>query len=286
MIETPLLIIGGHGMLGQDLARVFADLNPTVWDIEDIDITDDAMVRKKFADLKPKTIINAAAYNAVDNAEEHEGFVIAKKVNGDGPAILAKVAVEIDATLVHFSSDYVFDGLKEEGYSEEDEPNPQSGYAKSKLFGEHAVLQSDVRGFVIRTCRLFGQPGASEGSKNSFVDTMLELAKTRNSLDVVDEEVASPTYTLDLAERVRFILDGEYEPGLYHVTNLGACTWYEFAQEIFHQAGIAIALEPVPASTFPRPAARPAFSILLNTKLPPMRTWQEALADHIQQAQK
>jgi dTDP-4-dehydrorhamnose reductase len=286
MLKQPIVILGGKGMLGQDLERVFADKRTFVWDKEDLDITDLDAVREKLTYIAPGTVINAAAYNLVDQAETPEGYAIAEKVNAIGPKNLAQVCKEIGALFVQYSTDYVFEGNKKEGYTEEETPNPQSKYATSKWLGEKYALESGDKVYILRTCKLFGKPGASDGSKKSFVDTMLDLAKTKESLDIVDEEYASPTYTPDLAARTRLILEEEYAPGIYHVTNSGACTWYEFANEAFRLAGVSIKTNPVTADAFPRPAARPTFSVLLNTKLPPMRSWQEALAEYIQQRDK
>ncbi|MBI2410441.1 MAG: dTDP-4-dehydrorhamnose reductase [Candidatus Kerfeldbacteria bacterium] len=281
MIQSPIIILGGKGMLGQYLVDLFSDRHTLVWDKEELDITDLSAVKEQLASVAPKIVINAAAYNAVDQAETDEGFAIAEQVNAQGPKNLAEVCAQLGAVFVHYSTDYVFDGTKKEGYTETDAPNPKSRYALSKFHGEQAVVAAG--GYVIRTCKLFGHPGSSDGSKKSFVDLMLTLAETKTELNVVNEEYASPTYVRDLAQQTRLILEQEYAPGIYHVTNTGACTWYEFAQEIFHQKGITITLNPVPASRFPRPALRPAYSVLLNTKLPPMRSWQEALADYLQQ---
>ncbi|PIW36366.1 MAG: dTDP-4-dehydrorhamnose reductase [Candidatus Kerfeldbacteria bacterium CG15_BIG_FIL_POST_REV_8_21_14_020_45_12] len=279
--QGKVLIIGCHGMLGQDLKQVFSDCNPVCWDKDELDITDREMVFEKLAEMKPDLVINSAAYNAVDDAEEDDSFELAKKINGEGPWNLADACAEIGATLVHYSSDYVFAGNDANGYDEEAVPDPQSRYAESKRMGELNVLNSKANVFLIRTCRLFGAPGVSTGSKNSFVDTMLELAKTRDELKVVNEEVAAPTYTPDLAAQTRLLIEGGYDPGIYHITNSGSCNWYEFAQEIFSQAKVSIKLLPVPASEFPRPAARPDYSVLINTKLPPLRSWQEAVAAHL-----
>jgi dTDP-4-dehydrorhamnose reductase len=281
MIKTPLIILGGNGMLGQDLARAFSDCSPLVWDRPELDITDAAAVLAAFENIKPGTVINAAAYNLVDKAEEDDGFAIAMKVNGEGPGNIARACAAVGATFVHYSTDYVFEGVKPEGYREDDTPNPQSRYAESKRAGEEGVLAAGGNAYIIRTCRLFGKPGASEGSKQSFVDLMLTLAEKRDTLDVVNEEVASPTYTPDLAQQTRVILEKPYGAGIYHVTNAGACTWFEFATEIFRIAGKQMTLNPVPASKFPRPAKRPAFSALQNTKLPPLRPWQEAVAAYL-----
>lgn len=271
-------------MLGQDLEKEFAEFKPLVWDRAEMDITDPASIDQKLKELKPGTVINAAAYNAVDVCEEEKGFGIAMKVNGDAPGYLAKTCEDIGATFVQYSTDYVFEGVKKEGYAETDEANPQSKYAESKRAGEVNTLKNSPHAYVIRTCKLFGMPGKSEQSKKSFVDVMLWLSETKDTLDVVNEEFASPTYTPDLAKQTRTLLEGEYTPGIYHATNTGACTWYEFATEIFQLVGKQMTLKPVTADAFPRPAKRPKFSMLLNTKLPAMRSWQESLKAYLQES--
>lgn len=278
-MNTPIVIIGKNGMLGQDLVKVFQKAvgveNVVGLDKTDIDITDMDVVTRVLDELNPGTVINAAAYNDVDACEEEAGFAIAMKVNAEGPEHLAKYCAAVDVPFVHYSSDYVFSGDTSEAYTEEAQPDPQSNYARSKRMGEENVLQEG--GYVLRTCRLFGAPGESAHSKESFVDLMLRIGEGRSELDVVNEEIASPTYTPDLAAQTLVMLAGNYKPGIYHMVNEGSCTWYEFAQEIFRLANSDITLNKVTADAFPRPAARPAFSALKNTKLPPMRTWQEAL---------
>ncbi len=284
-MERPIIILGGNGMLGQDLAEVFKESSPLIWDREDLDITDKDVVQATIQEHQPQLVINAAAYNFVDDAEEEKGFEAALKVNADGPKYLAQACKDNDAVFVHYSTDYVFDGKSIEGYEEYDEPSPKSNYAISKLQGEEHVtaFMLEARMYVIRTCRLFGNAGSGEDTKQSFVDLMLSLAKKKDSLDVVDEEVASPTYSMDLAQQTKLLLsEHQYPSGIYHMTNSGSCTWYEFAKEIFAQAGNDIPVNPVTADAFPRPAHRPAYSVLLNTKLPPMRSWQDALRAYLQ----
>ncbi len=280
-MEGPLVIVGANGMLGQDLAREFADLSPDLLDKDDMDITNFEVVKTILGETGATIVINAAAYNLVDDAEDPKGEAIARLVNVEGPRNLAKACRALGATLIHYSSDYVFAGDDKQGYVESAETSPQSGYARSKRDGELAVLEENEDAYVVRTCKLFGAPGISEGSKKSFVDVMLSLAETRDTLDVVDEEYASPTYTPDLAAQTRVLLEGGFDPGIYHMTNTGACTWYEFAQEIFRLSGKDIKLNPVTADAFPRPAARPKYSQLLNTKLPEMRSWQDGLAGYL-----
>lgn len=283
-----ILIIGAKGMLGQELINAFRDKGDETggaeiiaWDREEVDITDEFGSAQKIKDLKPEIIINAAAYNAVDKCEEAEGFLIAKKVNGEAPGYLAKIAKELGVIFIHYSTDYVFAGDKKEGYREDDTPNPISKYGESKLLGEENVKKFGERYYILRTCKLFGRPAISEAAKKSFVDIMLNLAGKQDTIEAVDEEYASPTYVLDLAERTREVAGGGYPWGVYHVTNSGACTWYEFAKEIFKIKNIKINLVSVSGDKFPRPASRPKFSMLLNTKLPPMRSWQEALKNYL-----
>lgn len=284
--NTHIAIIGKGGMLGQALAAEFAESHLTLLDKEEIDITDADAVKNVLNELQPDIVINAAAYNAVDDCEEEPGATIARKVNAEGPGNIAAWCASTETPMVHYSTDYVFDGNKKEGYTEADAPSPQSVYAHSKADGEKAVQESGAPYYILRTSRLFGAPGTAEVSKKSFVDTMIGLAQDpgREELTIVDEEVGSPTYVNDLAAQTRRVLEGDYDTGVYHCTNTGSCTWYAFANEAFAIAGISIKTTPVPASAFPRPAARPAHSILLNTTLPAMRDWKEALREYLSAA--
>ncbi|KKQ80553.1 MAG: hypothetical protein UT02_C0006G0003 [Parcubacteria group bacterium GW2011_GWC2_38_7] len=273
-----ILIVGSQGMLGQELAKVFAQEEVTLWDKNDLDITNREMVYEKIEALRPDVIINSAAYNNVDACEENAEP--AMRINGDGPIFLARAAEQVGAKFIQYGSDYVFDGTSKEGYTEDDLPRPISKYGESKLATEN-VFAHCTRCYVIRTSRLFGRPALSEGAKKSFVDVMIKLGREKESLDLVDEEWGNPTYVVDLAKQTKVLVDGFYPSGIYHATNEGACTWYGFATEIFKQTGINIKTNPVPTSKFPRPARRPMFSSLVNTKLPRMRSWQEALKDYL-----
>ena len=267
-------------MLGQELAREFEGNGYEVssWDKEEIDITNRDEVSKKISDLKPEIIINAAAYNAVDKIEESDKE-LGEAVNGYAVGNLSEAAEAVGAILVHYSTDYVFEGREMDGYKENDEPRPQSIYAASKRLGEEELKNDKY--YLIRTSRLFGEPAKSEGAKKSFVDVMLKLSGEKDCLELVDEELSSPTYVLDLAKRTREIIEWKKVFGIYHVTNEGACTWYGWAKKIFELSGKSVKLIPVGADRFPRPAKRPKYSILLNTKLPPMRRWEEALAEYL-----
>jgi len=278
-----LLVLGAKGMLGQVLANEFSHANYEVaaWDRAEIDITDQKQILEKIGALRPDIIINAAAYNNVDRAE-NEDRDLAMKVNGEAVGFLKKAAADCGALFVHYSTDYVFKGDKVDGYKEDDMPNPQSWYGRSKYEGEKKILDfrfkiADFKFYLIRTSRLFGPAGAGEGAKKSFVETMLKLGKEKGELDVIDEEVSSPTYVVDLARATLDLIDSGASYGIYHRTNEGVCTWYNWAKKIFELANLSVKINPVPASKYPRPAPRPQFSQLISTKLSPLRSWEKAL---------
>ncbi len=275
------IILGALGTLGQELVKVFAQYKPMALDKDELDITDQKSVAAFITKEKPKLVINAAAYNDVDGCENPDKLKTAQKVNSLAPKYLALATAKVKAKLIHYSTDYVFPGSKPEGYLETDKPKPINAYGQTKLAGEQAVQENNPDHYIIRTTRIFGSPAKGVGAKKSFIDLMLELALKNDILKVVDEERSCPTYAKDLAVQTQYLVSQGLPTGIYHVTNAGACTWYEFAQEIFKIIKKQVELMPVPASTFPRPAKRPAHSRLLNTKLPPMRPWQEALGEHL-----
>jgi dTDP-4-dehydrorhamnose reductase len=283
-MNNRILIIGSHGMLGQDLVRIFEDdLNFQVFafDRGEIDIMSEESLRKKIEEVAPAVAINATGYNAVDKCETDEiEFELAKKINGYGPGILAKIAKEKGFSVVHYSSDYVFDGEKGE-YIEEDRPSPISNYARSKFLGETEIQKNTDKFWIIRTSKLFGNPGKSSMSKKSFFDSMLELSKDNSTLKIVDEEKSCFTYTPDLALKTKEMIKEGIPFGIYHVVNEDACTWFEAAKELFKMAKIEIELIPVPSSEFPRPAKRPKSSVLINTKLKPLRSYKESLKEYL-----
>ena len=262
-------------MLGSMLCDVFDDLKPICWDRDDIDITSLDVVRSRLLEARPDLVINAAAYTDVDGAEENKEAAFL--VNEAGIRNIATVAMEVDAKVVHYSTDYVFPGDKEEGYTEDDSPGPAVNvYGESKLAGERALKETGVSFYLLRTAWLYGPNG------DNFVETMIKLGKDRDSLSVVSDQRGCPTFTKDLALATREIVTGEYSHGIYHVVNDGQATWFEFAQKIFEYAeDVAVDVKPTTSSEFPRPAKRPAFSILQNTRGPKMRSWQEALDEYI-----
>lgn len=278
-----VLIIGAKGNLGQDLAAVYRAAGEEVlaWDREDIDITDEGPAREKITATRPTVIINATGYNAVDKAEETPiEFDLAKKLNGRAPAFLAELAKELDASMVNYVSDYVFDGEKGE-YTEEDATHPISNYGISKEMGEKGMREVGGKYYLIRTSKLFGKAGASPTSKKNFFEIMLGAAKTKPELQVVDSERSCFTYTPDLALATKDLCDHpeKYAYGTYHIVNEGAVTWYQAALKLFELAKVSVKVIPVPPETFPRPAKRPKSSVLINTKHPKLRSYEEALKE-------
>jgi dTDP-4-dehydrorhamnose reductase len=274
-----VIIIGAKGTLGVALAGAFAETHPILWDIEDLDITDEKETIKKISDACPDVVINAAGYTDVDGAEKNEE--LAMNINGHAAGTIARAAKLVGAVMVHFGTDYIFDGTKKEGYAETDKPDPASVYGRSKLLGENEALKENDKTYIIRLSRLFGSAQRGGRSKKSFVDLMLALAEKNKKLDVVDEEVSSPTYAPDVAWVTKEIVVNKIPFGVYHCSNSGFCTWYEFAEEIFLIKGIAVELNRVSGDHFKRSAKRPAYSVLLSTKLSPMRPWQDALKEYL-----
>lgn len=278
-----LLILGAKGTLGQALIEQFQNSYEVIsWDRENIDVSQYAETREKITALKPDVIINATAINAVDKIEEDVAmFELAKNINGIAVGELAKIAKELGSIFVHYSTDYVFDGEAGRAYVETDSPNPISKYAETKLLGETLTEQYGEKFYIIRLSRLFGKAGTSEMSKRSFVDTMLALATQKEHLDIVNDQTGSPTYAPDLADFTKRLIEENKAYGIYHGTNSGGCTWYEWAKKVFEIRNITIDVSPVSHTQFPRPAKAPKYSILENTKMPKQRSWEEALQEYL-----
>ncbi|TPV96087.1 MAG: sugar nucleotide-binding protein [Myxococcales bacterium FL481] len=277
--QRRVLITGAHGNLGPQLVKTYADWDVIAGTRDRLDITDRDAVFRFVETRKPDLIINAAAYNLVDRAEDPQWFAMAQATNGDGPGYLALAAAGRGIPFLHYSSDYVFRGDAREGYVEEDTPDPISRYGATKLAGERAVQAAGGQTYICRLSKIFGPPGESTRTKESFVGLMLRLAASKPSLDIVDEEIGSPSYTVDIAAATRRLLDGDYGPGVYHLVNAGPdVTWYGFAEEFFTLLGVTTPRRPVTADHFPpRPAKRPKYAALRSTKFPLLRERSEAL---------
>ncbi|KKH59367.1 dTDP-4-dehydrorhamnose reductase [Methanosarcina mazei] len=258
------LIIGSSGMLGSDLCKVFPDAVKLTH--HDLDITDRDQVIESILEIKPDVVINAAAYTNVDGCEDNKE--LAFQVNGYGPGYIAEACARAGAKLVHFSTDYVFDGSKKE-YVESDIPDPINVYGDSKLLGEKKIIENMDDYRIVRISWLFGIHG------KNFVETMLKLSGEMDTVKVVNDQFGKPTYTMDLASKVKEII--ELDPGIYHITNDGICSWYEFASSIIDN------VIPCTSEEFPRKAKRPKYSVLVNTKTEPMRHWREALKAYLKE---
>ncbi|MBI1914643.1 MAG: dTDP-4-dehydrorhamnose reductase [Planctomycetes bacterium] len=276
-------VLGAAGQLGRDLCpRLAGEVVPLTR--ADADLTRRGSLRDLLDGLRPDVVINCAAYNLVDRAEDEPDAAFA--VNAWAVRELAVACNERGTVLVHFSTDHVFglDAARRTPYAEDDPPGPVSVYGLSKLSGEYLVRALCPRHFVVRTCGLYGARG-SGGKGGNFVETMLRLAGERRSLPVVSDQVCTPTSTVDLASAVVSLLaTGTY--GLYHVTNAGACSWHEFARMIFELEGIEVDLTAISTAAFGAKARRPAYSVLGATAyrrlgLPTLRSWQEALAAYL-----
>ena len=278
------IVIGSAGQLGRDLVPLLAgDVVPLTR--ADADLTDPKVLRSCLEAHRPDCVVNCAAYNFVDKAETEPEAAFA--TNAWGVRHLAEICRDLDATLVHFSTDYVFglDATRREPWTEADAPGPVGAYGLSKLTGEYWVRQLCPKHFVIRTCGLFGVWG-SGGKGGNFVETMLRLASQGKPLRIVDDQTCTPSFTADVAAAAIALLTTR-QFGLYHLTNAGECTWFEFAREIFRQAGLRAVLTPISSAEFAAPARRPAYSVLSKNRydslqLPPLRPWQEALKDYLQ----
>jgi dTDP-4-dehydrorhamnose reductase len=274
-----VLILGSKGTLGTQLLKLYPQA--VGWDREDVDVTDFAGLRSKVVALGfvPDAILNCVAFNDVDGAEDRPEQ--ARALNTDFVGFLAGFTKELAVPLVHYSTNYVFDGKKGE-YAESDTPAPISVYGQSKLGGEQLIASAAGSAYILRTAVIFGPKGESDLSKKSFVDLMLDLSSKRDTIQVVFDEVNSITYAPDLAAQTRNLLAARAAFGIYHAANTGEVSWFDFAKEIFRLAKKNVSVVPVPSTHFPRKAMRPARAVLLNTKFAAMRDWQSALADFLQ----
>jgi len=278
-------VLGAAGQLGRDLCpRLAGEVIPLTRDRADL--TRPETLRAALDEARPDVVLNCGAYNFVDRAEAEPEAAFA--VNAWGVRELARLCGERDCTLVHFSTDYVFglDAARRTPWAESDAPGPVNVYGLSKLAGEYLVRSLCPRHFVVRTCGLYGAWG-SGGKGGNFVETMLRLAGQGRPLRVVADQTCTPSYSVDVAEATTALLRAG-RPGLYHVTNAGSCSWYEFARAIFAQEGLSPDLTPITSREYGAAARRPAYSALANAtwtacNLPPLRPWPEALAAYLRE---
>lgn len=310
-----LLVLGASGMLAADLIKTFSaskKYKVIGWTHKDLDITDEVQCEEKISKLKPDIIINAAAYNAVDNAEKDTEKVMA--INGYALRHLAEIAAKNEAVLVHYSTDYVFDGKNPAGYKEDADPDPQSVYGQSKYIGEQMILMTvyhnsgkgcggcgaghschkiaelkPLKFYIIRTSWLYGKDG------KNFINTMITLAEKYPELKVVNDQHGKPTHTADLAKTTKYLIEKKSAYGIYHFSSETAkkgISWYDFAKEIFRIESalggkkIKVKVKPVSTKEFYKGnknylAKRPEYSMLINTKLPKARDWKEALREYL-----
>lgn len=268
-------------MLGSDVvaAAEAASHEVTALGRAELDITDAERVERAITEARPELVINCAAWTDVDGAEDERAQATA--VNGEGAGNVARAATEVGAAVVYPSTDYVFDGGKDGPYTESDVTGPLSAYGRSKLAGEAATATGNPRGYIARTAWLFGSGGPN------FVETMLRLAEEKGAVSVVTDQIGSPTYTGHLAKGLLELAD-RGDAGLHHLAGGGQCSWHDFAAEIFRQAGVDVDLSPVTSEAMPRPARRPANSVLVSERpdaveLPP---WEQGLDSYLKQRAK
>ncbi|MED3936483.1 dTDP-4-dehydrorhamnose reductase [Priestia megaterium] len=280
-MSQKVLITGANGQLGKELVELFTEKGFEVYGFgrDKMDITNQAQVQEVINTLKPNIVLHSAAHTQVDLAESEpdQAFLI----NAYGTRNVAVAAEAVGAKLVYVSTDYVFDGTSNEPYNEFSPTSPLGVYGKSKLAGEQFVRDLHSKFFIVRTSWVYGKYGAN------FVKTMLKLGEEREELSVVADQRGCPTYTLDLANAILELVNSE-KYGIYHISNSGSCSWYEFAQAIFEEAGINVKVTPCTTADFPRPAARPAYSVFKHMALKmngfeELRHWKKGLSHFLNQ---
>lgn len=278
MTEYTVLITGAGGQLGQELVRMQKPgLKMIGLDRKDLDITNATACEKTIRRIRPDAIIHAAAYTAVDKAESEQDRAF--EINVAGTRNVVAASESVSAKLCYISTDYVFDGASTKPYRENDPTNPQSVYGRTKLEGEQVALETCNRTFIVRTSWLYGKYGSN------FVYTMLRLAEKNKSLKVVNDQSGCPTFTYDLAGFLIDLIQTE-KYGIYHASNSGICTWFEFAQTIFEESGANVEILPCTSDEFPSPAKRPTYSVLSHEVMKqagfkPLRHWREALREFL-----
>lgn len=279
-----ILVTGVKGQLGYDVVQEGEKrgLEMLGTDVDNMDITDAGQVKKTIEDYKPDAVIHCAAYTAVDAAEDNQE--ICRKINVDGTRNIAEVCSKFDIPMMYFSTDYIFNGQGENFWKEDDEKQPLNVYGQMKYEGELAVRELVQKYFILRISWVFGVNG------NNFIKTMLRLGKERGAVGVVSDQIGSPTYTYDLAKLVIDMIQTD-KYGVYHVTNDGLCSWYEFACEIFKQAEMDVKVTPLTTSEYPAKAARPFNSRmskdkLINAGFKMLPSWQDALRRYLKMLNK
>lgn len=274
-----VLVTGTKGQLGYDVVNELEKRGHTAVavDIEEMDITDAVSVERVITEAEVEAVIHCAAYTAVDAAEDN--VEICRRVNAEGTENIAKVCKKLDLKMIYISTDYVFDGEGERPWEPDDEGHPLNVYGQTKYEGELAVEKYLEKYFIVRIAWVFGVNG------KNFIKTMLKLSETHEELNVVDDQVGSPTYTYDLAVLLVDMVESD-KYGRYHATNEGLCTWYEFAKEIFRQAGVEVKVNPVTSDMFPAKAKRSKNSRMSKDKLDAngfhrLPTWQDALERYL-----
>jgi dTDP-4-dehydrorhamnose reductase len=277
-----VLVTGANGQLGQAIQSIsgnYPEIDFVFCDSSSLDITNLDTVNQVFEKVKPNYCINAAAYTAVDKAESEQEKAIS--INVIGAKNLAATCKEINTILLHVSTDFVFDGNKSTPYSEEDIPNPTGVYGQTKLDGEKAIQEAFNKYYIIRTSWVYSQ------FANNFMKTMIRLGSERDSLSVVNDQIGTPTNAVDLAEVLIKIVSFNFQLptsnfGIYNFSNEGNCSWYDFAKKIFEVNHIKIDLSPIPTTSYPTPAKRPAYSVLDKSKIKKafdlqINNWEDSL---------
>lgn len=277
-----IALIGANGQLGSDLLKKLNKDNTSILNYPDFDITRPESVNEILSKINPAVVINTASFNRVDECEHHPKHAI--ELNTVAVKTLSQVCADIEATLVHFSTDYVFDGRAGKPYTEKDMPNPLNVYGRTKLDGENFIPQFLDKYFLIRTCGLYGEAGCW-GKGYNFVDAMVNASEKNQPIRVINDQTVTPTSTAELAERVIELIHTQ-EYGFFHLTSEGQCTWHEFAKTIFKKLERDVDLIPVESSEYGAAAVRPTYSVLDNRRakvigLTPFSHWTNALEDYM-----
>ncbi len=284
-----ILVTGSNGQLGrsiQELTQLYPDFHFTFTDIEELDITNDSELRTSIKNLHPDVILNCAAYNAVDKAEDEPDK--AYLLNSTSVKNLAKISNEQGIFLIHLSTDFIFDGKKSEPYTESDEPNPLSIYGKTKYDGETQVIKFAGNALIIRTSWLYSEYG------HNFVKTILRLAKERQTINVVSDQIGTPTYAEDLAETIlNTLVQNSIKEGihLFHYSNEGIASWYDFAKKIVEIGNLDCSIKPISTSEYPTTAKRPGYSVLGKEKIKEqfnlsIPNWEDSLKKYLDNIKK